>query len=340
MPATEERTNVFPLVAFPRCLPETRVRGSEFENQACIGASAWLSSTARWGCGYRCDRTASGALDQRFYASSYGRFLSVDPTWGSVALGSPGSWNRFSYTWGDPVNGNDPTGLILDEEDGGDDGGGDDGGGDDGSGDDGGGSNTCVLTGEGIYSCDQTFTATGTGSAGNSDPNSGGTGAAPTDPDPTSPVPGGQTPPSQPVSPPSGPGKGGRLPLDPSSSECQAIAKKISNILRDIEEQSNLIGVNPGGLVGPGNTVGSHIWQLEENQANLAKQLALYASKCGGGPPPAVPVRPPVLVPPGTKWPSAPLLPKPSPIGIGIGVGGLGACFASGWCWLPIIAIP
>jgi hypothetical protein len=49
--------------------------------------------------------------DQRFYASTYGRFGTPDPSWASVAAGSPGSWNRYSYASSDPVNRNDPSGL-------------------------------------------------------------------------------------------------------------------------------------------------------------------------------------------------------------------------------------
>jgi RHS repeat-associated protein len=48
--------------------------------------------------------------DQRFYASTYGRFNTADPYAGSAKPNSPGSWNRYSYTLGDPINGNDPTG--------------------------------------------------------------------------------------------------------------------------------------------------------------------------------------------------------------------------------------
>src|ERR1700744_6603369 len=107
MMAAEERTrDVFPLAA-SCCLPETRVRGFNFEKQAFIGASAWVSSTSRWGCGYRCDGTASVSPDQRFYASTYGRFLRADPflagvaAKGSVAnpMDTP-SWNFDSYTRG------------------------------------------------------------------------------------------------------------------------------------------------------------------------------------------------------------------------------------------------
>src|SRR5580704_8356474 len=48
--------------------------------------------------------------DQRYYASSYGRFNSVDN--GSPNPKDPVSWNRYSYTGGDPVNRNDPGGSC------------------------------------------------------------------------------------------------------------------------------------------------------------------------------------------------------------------------------------
>jgi RHS repeat-associated protein len=50
--------------------------------------------------------------DQRFYASTYGRFNTADPAQSSADPNNPGSWNRYGYTLGDPVNGNDPTGLC------------------------------------------------------------------------------------------------------------------------------------------------------------------------------------------------------------------------------------
>ena len=51
--------------------------------------------------------------DQRMYASTYGRFNTPDPTHQGVSASDPTSWNRYSYTEGDPVNGNDPTGLCA-----------------------------------------------------------------------------------------------------------------------------------------------------------------------------------------------------------------------------------
>ena len=49
---------------------------------------------------------------QRFYNSTYGRFMSPDPYKQSGGPTSPGSWNRYSYTQGDPVNFNDASGLA------------------------------------------------------------------------------------------------------------------------------------------------------------------------------------------------------------------------------------
>jgi RHS repeat-associated protein len=49
--------------------------------------------------------------DQRYYASTYGRFNTADPKRSSARLRNPGSWNRYAYSGGDPINHNDPRGL-------------------------------------------------------------------------------------------------------------------------------------------------------------------------------------------------------------------------------------
>jgi hypothetical protein len=49
----------------------------------------------------------------RYYSSGSGRFVSVDPSTSSIKLKSPQSWNRYAYIAGDPVNGNDPSGLYV-----------------------------------------------------------------------------------------------------------------------------------------------------------------------------------------------------------------------------------
>jgi RHS repeat-associated protein len=51
--------------------------------------------------------------DQRFYASTYGRFNTPDPYRGSSSTQYPLSWNRYSYALGDPVDWNDPSGQCT-----------------------------------------------------------------------------------------------------------------------------------------------------------------------------------------------------------------------------------
>jgi RHS repeat-associated protein len=74
-----------------------------------------ISSTAddrtKFGTYNRDGFTGLDYADQRFYASSLGRFNTADPYQGSAGPKEPGSWNRFSYGLGDPANNNDPTGL-------------------------------------------------------------------------------------------------------------------------------------------------------------------------------------------------------------------------------------
>jgi RHS repeat-associated protein len=49
----------------------------------------------------------------RKYDAGNGRFSTPDPLGlGAVKMGDPGSWNRFAYVQGDPVNYNDPLGLA------------------------------------------------------------------------------------------------------------------------------------------------------------------------------------------------------------------------------------
>jgi len=50
---------------------------------------------------------------QRYYASGYGRFNTVDPLAASADPKMPQSWNRYGYVLGDPVNGNDPRGMDF-----------------------------------------------------------------------------------------------------------------------------------------------------------------------------------------------------------------------------------
>ncbi len=69
-------------------------------------------------------RDGTSLLDyarNRYYSSTLGRFTSADPymanNGGSGDLADPGSWNRYGYVEGDPVNLLDPWGLQSESTD-------------------------------------------------------------------------------------------------------------------------------------------------------------------------------------------------------------------------------
>ena len=51
--------------------------------------------------------------DQRYYNQNWGRFQTADPSDSNIDPSTPGSWNRFAYTNGDPINRFDPRGLTV-----------------------------------------------------------------------------------------------------------------------------------------------------------------------------------------------------------------------------------
>src|SRR5262249_53007091 len=60
-------------------------------------------------------RDAETGLDyamNRYHVPGTGRFLTPDPYMASGGPVNPGSWNRYAYVGGDPVNHNDPGGLY------------------------------------------------------------------------------------------------------------------------------------------------------------------------------------------------------------------------------------
>jgi RHS repeat-associated protein len=59
------------------------------------------------------DLTGLDYADQRYYASAVGRFLTADPYAASAGAEDPGSWNRYGYVEGDPLNFNDAQGLFM-----------------------------------------------------------------------------------------------------------------------------------------------------------------------------------------------------------------------------------
>ncbi len=54
--------------------------------------------------------------DQRYYASTYGRFNTADRLMSSAQPSTPLTWNRYGYVEGDPINRRDPTGLCSEED--------------------------------------------------------------------------------------------------------------------------------------------------------------------------------------------------------------------------------
>ncbi|MGB8659393.1 MAG: RHS repeat-associated core domain-containing protein, partial [Candidatus Acidiferrum sp.] len=61
------------------------------------------------------ERDAESGLDNfgaRFNSSSFGRFMSPDPTFESALRVNPQTWNRYSYTLNNPLNYIDPDGEL------------------------------------------------------------------------------------------------------------------------------------------------------------------------------------------------------------------------------------
>ena len=77
-----------------------------------------------WSFGTYWEDSATGLdyANNRYYSNAYGRFMTPDPyqsnTGGPGDSSDPGSWNRYAYTRGDPVNRFDPAGT--DDSDAGD----------------------------------------------------------------------------------------------------------------------------------------------------------------------------------------------------------------------------
>ena len=55
--------------------------------------------------------TGMDYADQRYYSNQFGRFMTDDPSANSWDPANPQSWNTYAHMVGDPINGNDPTGL-------------------------------------------------------------------------------------------------------------------------------------------------------------------------------------------------------------------------------------
>jgi RHS repeat-associated protein len=73
--------------------------------------SATTDGTDKFATYFRDSETGLDYANNRYHQPGMGRFMSADPYKASGGTSDPGSWNRYAYTRGDPVNRADPGGL-------------------------------------------------------------------------------------------------------------------------------------------------------------------------------------------------------------------------------------
>jgi len=73
--------------------------------------SATTDGKEKFATYFRDSETGLDYADQRYHQPGFGRFMTPDPYDGSARANDPGSWNRYAYSSGDPVNNSDPSGL-------------------------------------------------------------------------------------------------------------------------------------------------------------------------------------------------------------------------------------
>jgi RHS repeat-associated protein len=71
------------------------------------------NDTVKFASYTRDSATGLDYADQRYYANTFGRFMTADPYKTSAGPSDPQSWNKYAYAEGDPVNFYDPTGLLI-----------------------------------------------------------------------------------------------------------------------------------------------------------------------------------------------------------------------------------
>jgi RHS repeat-associated protein len=80
---------------------------------------ATLNDTEKYATYTRDTLTALDYAMNRYYSSSWGRFMTPDRSWSSARPGNPQSWNLYAYAVNDPINGNDPSGndtYVFDDD--------------------------------------------------------------------------------------------------------------------------------------------------------------------------------------------------------------------------------
>jgi RHS repeat-associated protein len=75
--------------------------------------SATTNNTEKFATYFRDGETGLDYADQRYHAPGSGRFLSPDPYMASGGPSDPGSWNRYAYVEGDPINFTDRSGQMM-----------------------------------------------------------------------------------------------------------------------------------------------------------------------------------------------------------------------------------
>lgn len=75
-------------------------------------AGPTANDDTKFGTYHRDSTTGLDYADQRYYSSQYGRFMTPDPGLAGADPTRPQSWNRYAYAEGDPINKNDPSGLL------------------------------------------------------------------------------------------------------------------------------------------------------------------------------------------------------------------------------------
>ena len=75
--------------------------------------SATTNGTEKFTGYLRDAETGLDYADQRYEQPGVGRFLTADPSQGSVDLMNPQTWNAYAYVNGDPINLADPSGLVA-----------------------------------------------------------------------------------------------------------------------------------------------------------------------------------------------------------------------------------
>jgi RHS repeat-associated protein len=78
--------------------------------------SATTNGTEKFTGYFRDSETGLDYAMNRFHSPGTGRFMTPDPYLASGRASDPGSWNRYAYTRGDPVNRFDPSGFDDDDD--------------------------------------------------------------------------------------------------------------------------------------------------------------------------------------------------------------------------------